>query len=135
MGGVPSYETGRATVYVQPFPATGAKYQLAAKGGVSPRHHSGRPTGRSSSTPAAGRFEVVPVTTQPTFAFGNPVAMPRPFRNNSIGSLRDWDIAPDGKFLGLVTPGSVASGAPVAPEIRVVVNWFEELASRAPTGK
>jgi hypothetical protein len=44
----------------------------------------------------------------------------------------DWDIAPDGRFLGL-TPGSVASGTPVDPEIRVVVTGFEALVKKAPT--
>jgi hypothetical protein len=47
--------------------------------------------------------------------------------------MRDWDIAPDGRFIGLVTPGSVAAGARVTSEIRVVVNWFTELKSKAPT--
>ncbi len=126
-----SYEKGLRAVNVEPFPPTGAKYQLSPRSGVSPRHPLWSADGKELVyTGNAGELEVVSVTTQPTFSFGNPVAMPRLFRNSSAGSLADWDIAPDGKFLGLVTLGSVASGAPVKPEIRIVINWHEELMSR-----
>jgi hypothetical protein len=39
---------------------------------------------------------------------------------------RDYDVLPDGRFIGLVAEGS--EDASVIPgEIRVVLNWFEEL--------
>ena len=75
-----SGEAGRVTVYVQPFPATGAKYQLAAKSGDQPHHQLWSPDGRELFyNPRPSGFEVVPVRTQPTFAFGNPTAVPKPF--------------------------------------------------------
>ena len=41
----------QATIFIQPFPATGAKYELPGKTGSSvPHHPCGLPTGRSSST-------------------------------------------------------------------------------------
>ena len=131
-----SYETGSSAINVEPFPPTGAKYQLPRRAGVSMRHPLWSADGKELIYYArAGELEIVSVTTQPTFAFGNPIAVPRPFRSSTSGSMRDWDIAPDGRFIGLVTPGSVAAGARVTPEIRVVVNWFEELTSKAPNGK
>jgi hypothetical protein len=47
---------------------------------------------------------------------------------------RNNDITLDGKrFLGVVAAGETASGAPAAPQIQVVLNWFEELKARVPT--
>jgi len=77
----------------------------------------------------------VSVTTRPTFTFGNPVSVPRPFVERGPGFERAIDITPDGKrFLGVVAAGqNAASGAPAAPQIQVVLNWFEELRARVPT--
>ena len=68
-----STERDRTTIYVQPFPATGAKYQLPV--GPRDRLAVALVTGRKGTVlqPGAGGFESVSVTTQPTFAFGNPV--------------------------------------------------------------
>ena len=78
LGGVLEWRSAAgSTVYVQPFPATGAKYQLAAKSGDVPHHQLWSPDGRELFyNPRPNGFEVVPVTTQPTFAFGNPTAVP-----------------------------------------------------------
>ena len=53
---------------------------------------------------AAGRqFVAVSVTTRPTFTFGNPVPVPRPFVERGPQFERNNDITPDGKrFLGVV---------------------------------
>ena len=81
------------------------------------------------------QFEAVSVTTRPTFTFGNPVSVPRPFAPGRQGFERNYDITLDGKrFLGVVAAGqSSTSGAPTAPQIEVVLNWFEELKARVPT--
>ena len=82
-----------------------------------------------------GQLVAVSVTTRPTFTFGNPVSVPRPFAPSSSGSERNHDITLDGKrFLGVVPAGQTASGASAAPQmIQVVLNWFEELKARVPT--
>ena len=62
---------GKQTIYVQPFPATGAKYQLVAKGLDTPCHPVWSPDGRELFyNPRPQGLEVVSVTTAPTFAFG-----------------------------------------------------------------
>jgi hypothetical protein len=42
-------------------------------------------------------------------------------------------VTPDGRFVGIVQPEPAQSGTPIPARIEVVVNWFEELKSRAPT--
>jgi hypothetical protein len=76
---------------------------------------------------------VVSVTARPTFTFGNPVPVPRPFVERGPTFERNHDITLDGKFLGVVAAGQTASGALAAPQIQVVLNWFTELQQRVPT--
>ena len=79
----------------------------------------------------------VSVTTRPTLTIGNPVSVPRPFLDRGSAFERNNDITRDGKrFLGVVAAGqNTASGAPAAPQIQVVLNWFEELKALVPTGR
>jgi hypothetical protein len=83
-----------------------------------------------------GQFVSVSVTTRPTFTFGIPVLVPpRLFVGRGPESERNNDITLDGKrFLGVVAAGqNTASSALAAPQIQVVLNWFEELKARVPT--
>ena len=41
---------------------------------------------------------------------------------------REYDITPDGRFLGVVPTSQSISG-----DIQIVINWFEELKRRVPT--
>ena len=121
-------------LFVQPFPTTGATYQIS--GGFHPMWS---PDGKelffsTGSRGGGGQFVAVSVTTRPTFAFGNPVPVPRPFVGRGPGFERNNDITPDGKrFLGVVPAGQTAFGAPATAQIQVVLNWFEELKARVPT--
>ncbi len=126
--------TTQAIVYVEPYPRTGARYQIS-KAEEDGHHAVWSPDGRELFyTPGPGnRFLVVPITTTPSFAFGDPVLIPRLFVNAPPTAARPFDIARDGKrFLGLrADVGS--NGLPVAPQIQVVLNWTEELKQRVPT--
>jgi hypothetical protein len=74
----------------------------------------------------------VPVTTTPTFSFGDPVIITRPFLNAPPTMERTYDMSRDGKrILGLRTDVG-SDGRPLAPQVRVVLNWFEELKARVP---
>jgi eukaryotic-like serine/threonine-protein kinase len=129
-----SSERGSTTIYVQPFPATGAKYQLAASENSSPHEVVWSPDGNKLFyNPRPSGFEAVSVTTEPTFAFGNPVAVPRPFPLAPPLARRVYDITPSGKFLVLMPAGRTESGTLTGPHIQVVLNWFEELTARVPT--
>jgi hypothetical protein len=82
-----------------------------------------------------GRFEAISVRTQPTFAFGNAVAVPRPFRTAPSNSRTLYDITPGGKFVGLIPAGQTEFGplSTATPQIHVILNWTEELKQRVPT--
>ncbi len=127
-----SWGASAKTIYVQPFPATGDTHQLP-QGAVEPKHPLWSPDGTQLFyNPGPGQFESVTVTTQPTFAFGNHVAVPRPFPGAAPFLRRPYDITPDGRFVSAIAAGQSASGRPTAPQIQVVLNWFEELKTRAP---
>ena len=115
-----------ATTFVQPFPPSGTKYQIG---------RGGRPLWSRDGTelfyvPAPGQFMAVTVRTRPSFSFTNPVAVPRLFGAADPASPRPFDLLPDGRFVGAATLGQ--GGATGRAEIRVVLNWFEELRARAP---
>jgi serine/threonine-protein kinase len=123
---------GVDSLFVQPFPTTGAKYQISKAGGI---HPVWSPDGKELFYGAGvGQMVAVSVTTRPTFTFGNPVPMTMiPFERGAAFE-RSSDITRDGKrFLGVVAAGQTASGAPAAPQIQVVLNWFTELQQRVPT--
>jgi serine/threonine-protein kinase len=133
-----SDETGRDAIYIQPFPATGAKYQIPKNDLIQFDHH---PVWSSDGKeifyiPAQGALAAVSVTTQPSFAFGNAVPVPRTFltENSSPSNERNYDLTPDGKIVGAVQASEQSeTGTQTAREIRVVLNWFEELKARVPT--
>ena len=78
----------------------------------------------------------VRIQTQPAFTASSPSNLPvRRFQYDP--RIRKYDITPDGKhFVMLFAPqttGSTTEVVPVEPqEIRVVLNWFEELKRLAP---
>jgi serine/threonine-protein kinase len=128
-----SNETGSNRAYVQPFPATGARYQVYGKEQESAHHLLWSKTSKELIyNPRPTSLEAVSVSTQPIPTFGNPVALPRPFSTGPPQTRRQFDLMPDGRFLGLATPGQTETGTGATLEVRVVLNWFEELKQRVP---
>ena len=116
-------------VFVQPFPATGAKY-LARQGGHPYWSAKGDALtlniGQSSSVR-------IPFTTAPRVAFGQPEDFSRAGRNepNPGTSRRNADSMPDGEhIIGVYTGG--ATGATEGAQIQVVLNWCDEVRQRSP---
>jgi serine/threonine-protein kinase len=127
-----SDQSGRTTVYVQPVPPTGAVYQFLPRGTDVPHEPMWSPNGKELFyNPRAGGFEVVTVTTEPEFDFGNPVALPRPFRLTPPQGRRSYDVAPDGRIVAVIIPegGDESTGA---QRLAVVLNWQEELKAKVP---
>jgi Tol biopolymer transport system component len=127
-------EKGVIAIFVQPFPATGAKYQISK----DPRSHHPlwSPDGKELYyIPGPVRSPLaVSVTTQPSFAFGN--ALPVFFPPGTAGPavVRNYDMAPDGRAIGVVPAGQTTqSEALAAQQIQVVLNWTEELKRLVPT--
>jgi Tol biopolymer transport system component len=122
-------------VYVQPFPATGARFQVPKQPQSFDFHPVWAPDGAELfyiPTATAGQMAVVSVTTRPALAFGSPLNFPaRVTAERLSGEMRAYDIMPDGRFVGLVAP-SDSESSPVGIQFRVVLNWFEELKARVP---
>ena len=122
-----------STIFVEPFPSTGAKYQLVVQGPPSTAHKPvWAPDGRELLyVPRLGGFEAVSVTMRPAFAFGYAVPVPRKFNPGAPPVRALYDITPDGRFVGVVPVGDSAA-IYSAPKIEVVLNWFEELKRLVP---
>jgi serine/threonine protein kinase len=110
---------------VQPFPATGARYQVWANGYHARWSRDGKELFGNTGPPY--RFEAVTITTEPTFAFSRPVQMFLPVVG--VGAqVVNYDIMPDGQhFLILTSPDA---HKPIPPQIQVVLNWVDELKRR-----
>jgi eukaryotic-like serine/threonine-protein kinase len=119
------------TIYVEPFPPNGVKYQLPSKNN-RPNQPLWSPDGKEMFFGAGpGQFAFVTVTTKPVFMFGNTVVLPRRFGAPPL-VRRPYDIMPDGNFVSTVQPGDAAAGQSEASRIQVVLNWFEDLRARVP---
>jgi hypothetical protein len=83
-----------------------------------------------------GALHGVRIETHPAFTAS--ASSNLPVTNFAYDSkIRKYDITPDGKqFVMLYPPQATASATPSAPaepnEIRIVLNWFEELNRLSP---
>jgi serine/threonine-protein kinase len=127
-------EQGATRMYVEPFPATGSRYQLVSQPSDSAHHPVWTRDGKELIyTPRPGALEAVSVTTTPALAFGTPVAWARPFETGPPSRRRPFDVTPGGTLVGVVAPGpSDTRGPRLSPRIHVVLNWFEELKRLVP---
>ncbi len=127
-----SDQSGRTTVYVQPVPPTGAVYPYLPQRNDVPHEPMWSPDGKELFfNPRAAAFEVVPVTTEPKFEFGNPVPLPRPFRLTPPQGRRSYDIAPDGRIVAVILPEG-DKDSPATQGLQVVLNWHEEVKAKVP---
>ena len=79
-------EGRQKTIYIQSFPATETKYQIAANESEQPNHPLWSRDGKELFyNPGPGDFASVSVMTQPTFAFGKTTRLVRPFRGARTG--------------------------------------------------
>lgn len=118
--------------YVQPYPATGAKFQISTSR-EDGHHQVWSADGRELFyTPGPGPLlNAMKVTTAPSFAFGAGEPVARPFVNNSPNTGRTFDVGGPGvRFLGLIPPGAAAESSTFRTDVRVVLNWFEEVRAR-----
>jgi len=126
-----SVESGQPEIYVEPFPPTGSKYQITTTGGMSPLWSpDGKQIFYIGITGPQRQLSSVDVHVQPSFGFANPTKLPigriatRPTMN------RPYDITPDGKEFLIVYRDSNAFEAPAQRQIRITLNWLEDLKRR-----
>jgi Tol biopolymer transport system component len=125
-----SDESGRFEVYVQPFPGPGGKWQISTNGGTMPVWAQ---NGRELFYMSSGKLMSVGVTTQPAFSASTPriLADIPPGLVGRVGNA-NYDVSPDGQRF-LFVKANAENGAP--DEVRVVLNWAEELKQLTPASK
>ena len=116
-----SNESGRAEIYVQPFPGPGGKWQISTNGGTEPQWH---PDGTSLFYLAPDTNMMrVDVETGENFEAGIPEPVFQVSLRPVTQDSRYW-IAPDGERILML--GSLQGES--TPPTTVVLNWTAELA-------
>ena len=117
-------------VFVEPFPPTGAKYQISKDD--DGHHPVWAPNGRELFyTKGPARVGVVAISPTPTFTFSEPSELGAGAMSISPAQRRGHDVMPDGRrFIAAIVAPTPRGGSDVAGE--VVLNWFEELKRLAP---
>ena len=126
-----SNESSRYEVYVQPFPATGAKWQVSSGGGQQPVWaRNGRELFYLVNNQR--KLMAAEISTQPAFSASNPRELFELQRVTGIAppGYAIYDVSPDGQRFLIVQESEQQQATP----INVVLNWFEELKRRVPTG-
>jgi serine/threonine-protein kinase len=124
-----SNESGRAEIYVRPFPKVdGGLWQISIRGGTRPAW--ARNGQELYYLDAGNRLTAVPVQTSgATFAHGNPAIV---FENPYAAPLSDprtYDVSADGKrFLMIKENTAGVRNTPAG--LVIVLNWFEELKTK-----
>ena len=115
-------------VFVEPFPTTGSKY-LIGEGGHP--YWSGKEAIILNAGPSISRR--IPFLVKPRVGVGSGEQISRAGRveTNPATQQRNVDALPNGRLFGVAGVSSAATTLPVA-EIRVVLNWFEEVRQRVP---
>ena len=129
-----SNETGASEVYVQRFPELGDKRQISVGGGIDPVWSpDGRELFYLRTRPGGppGAVMVVALETEPTVAPGRSEVLFEGVYYRPPIVVRQYDLSPDGERFLMITVGDQATEE-AAPQIHVVLNWFEELKVRVP---
>jgi eukaryotic-like serine/threonine-protein kinase len=127
-------------IFVQPFPPTGAKYQVSTETSMGPLWSGdGKQLFYSlGPVPMASRLVAVDIVqTQQGFSVGkaSPASIEDAASMDLGSNVRNYDIAPNGKQFVVVIVSPAARAASTVrgrPQINVVLNWLEELKQRVP---
>ena len=122
-------------IYLQPYPATGVKYQISQSGGAWPIWSSGGHELiyriNSMAATLGQRLLSVTLTTMPVPTFSAEQTLPiqgfLPYVNN-----REYDVFPDGQRFVIVMSAARRDSGTAAVHIDTVLNWTEELKARVP---
>ena len=123
-----SDESGRNEVYVQPYPGPGGKWTISTNGGNEPVWSR---DARELFYRNGDAVMSVPITFQPTFSPGVPRLLFRSDFEPTGTGTSGYDVSLDGRRFLMITP---SEPEPLATQVSVVINWFEELRRLVPTG-
>ena len=128
-----SNQSGRAEVYVQPYPGPGARQQISVDGGTAPAwSRDGRELFYTTAQSVGGqaaltKMMAVAVQLKPTFTAGTPRLLFEG-RYGATAVIRGYDVAPDGRRFLMVQQKD--RPAMRVAEMIIVQNWVEELKQR-----
>jgi Tol biopolymer transport system component len=124
-----SNESGRAEIYVQPYPGPGGKWQISTDGGTEPLWNR---NGRELFYRSGNKMMAVQVTMQPAFTAGKPeVLFEKEYSASEFPATGiAYDVSADGQRFLMVKESEQATAL---TQINVVLNWFEELKRLAPS--
>jgi Tol biopolymer transport system component len=125
-----SDESGHWEIYVQPYPGPGGKWQISTEGGTEPTWN---PNGHELFYRSGDKMMVVEIATQPSFTVGKPRVLFEGRYEPSPATSPNYDVSPDGQRFLMFKTAEASEATPT--QINVVLNWFEELKRRVPTGK
>jgi Tol biopolymer transport system component len=118
-----SDESGRAEIYVRPFPEGNQKWVVSTNGGKQIRWSR---NGRELFYVEGDTLVSVPVRTSPGFSMGPPARL---FTHSAFKSWNDanYDVSADG---GRILLPERVGGQGREPAIHIVENWFAEVHNR-----
>jgi Tol biopolymer transport system component/predicted Ser/Thr protein kinase len=118
-----SNESGRAEIYVQPYPGPGAKWQISTSGGNGPLWN---PKSEELFYVSGDKMMAVPVETQNSFSAGRPrVLFEGHYAEKAYPQIgADYDVSPDGQQFLMMKPVEQPTSS---THINLVLNWTEEL--------
>ena len=124
-----SDESGRKEIFVRPFPASSGKWQISTEGGEAPLWAR---NGHELFYLNGDKMMAVDITTEPSFQAGTPRML---FEENYVrrNNEPNYDVSLDGERFVMIQ-ASEEQDSPAPQQINVVLNWFEELKRRVPTG-
>ena len=121
-----SSESGRVEIYVQPFPATGAKWQVSTDGGSEVVW--GR-DGRELFYRNDAKFMAVDISLDPVFSAGKPRILFEAEYERTVPDRANYDVTHDAqRFLVVKAGGAVQPSR----EIVITLNWAETLKTTLP---
>ncbi len=125
-----SNESGRMEIYVRPFPGPGGKTQVSTEGGMQPLWAR---NGRELFYRNGDKMMAAAVEAEPSFAAAKPKLLFEGHYETAavFPAQANYDM-PDGQRFLMLKPSEQEQAAPT--QINVVLNWFEELKRRVPTG-
>jgi serine/threonine-protein kinase len=125
-----SDESGRDEVYVRPVEGSGGKWQISTQGGGEPVWAR---SGKELFYRDGDKMMAVAVESKPQFTAGKPKLLFEGHyeTSNYTNYLRNYDVSLDGQRFLMVKAGEQVTSA---AQINIVLNWFEELKRRVPTG-
>ena len=121
-----SDQSGQPELYIRPFPGPGGEVQVSTDGasGIT-GWLDGELFYRAGTN--AEKMMAVETRTKPTLSVGRPQLLFEGYYDRTSGS-----VTPDGQRFLLLKPQEQQQD--VVNQIHVVLNWFEELKQRVPTG-